>query len=70
MRAAIIPFLEDSFGNPSSAHLFGAPCKAALEEARRNVAELLNCEATEVCACVRVCVRVSPPMVLSYRRSG
>jgi cysteine desulfurase len=42
------PFLRDSFGNPSSGHWASAPAKAALEEARIQVATLLGCRAVEV----------------------
>ena len=48
VAAAMRPYLETAFGNPSSGHWAGAPAKAALERARGQVANLLNCEADEV----------------------
>ncbi len=45
---AMRPFLEESFGNPSSAHWYGIAPKKAVEKARRQVAGLLNCHPKEV----------------------
>ena len=45
---AMRPFLTDHYGNPSSNHWAGAPAKAAVERARRQVAGLLGCEPDEV----------------------
>jgi cysteine desulfurase NifS/selenium donor protein len=42
------PFLDQYFGNPSSAHLYGAQTKKAIEQARRQIAELINCFADEI----------------------
>jgi cysteine desulfurase len=42
------PFLEEHFGNPSSSHRYGAPARAAVEQARSQVAELLNARPNEV----------------------
>lgn len=39
---AMMPFLTDYYGNPSSIHDFGAPCRGALERARQQVASLLG----------------------------
>lgn len=39
---AMMPFLNASYGNPSSAHTFGRWGRAAVETARRSVAELLG----------------------------
>lgn len=39
---AMMPFLTDSFGNPSSAHLAGREPRSAVEKARESVAELLG----------------------------
>ncbi len=41
------PYLERSFGNPSSLHSAGLQAKRALEEAREKVAELINAEKPE-----------------------
>jgi cysteine desulfurase len=46
--AAMMPFLADHFGNPSSDHWAAAPAKAALEKARGQIAALLGCENDEV----------------------
>ncbi len=45
---AMLPYLEHYFGNPSSIHVFGVKAKIAVEKARRQVAELICCEASEV----------------------
>jgi cysteine desulfurase len=42
------PFLETHFGNPSSAHAFGQVTHRAVEAARKQVADLLNCLPDEV----------------------
>lgn len=41
---AMRPYLERHFGNPSSAHEYGAPAHEAVERARAQVAILLGCE--------------------------
>ncbi|MFY9943304.1 MAG: aminotransferase class V-fold PLP-dependent enzyme [Desulfobacterales bacterium] len=46
--AAMRPFLENVFGNPSSGHWYGIRPKRALEQARRQVAGLLGCAPAEV----------------------
>ncbi len=48
VMAVMRPFLEQHYGNPSSGHWAGAPAKAALDEARNQVAMLLGCAADEV----------------------
>lgn len=48
VSAAMMPFLADHFGNPSSGHWAAAPAKAALERARGQIAALLGCEDDEV----------------------
>lgn len=48
VAAAMRPFLEEHFGNPSSAHWYGAQAKKALENARRQVAQLLNSQPEEI----------------------
>lgn len=45
---AMLPYLRDHFGNPSSGHIFGARAKSAVDRAREQVAALLGCEADEV----------------------
>jgi cysteine desulfurase len=46
--AAMRPFLEEEFGNPSSGHLYCVRPRQALNNARRQVAGLLNCKPEEV----------------------
>jgi len=45
---AMLPFFSDNFGNPSSVHRWGQRAERALEQARRDVAEVLNCEPAEL----------------------
>jgi cysteine desulfurase len=42
------PFLSQHFGNPSSQHWAGIPAKEAVEHARQQVAELLQCSPDEI----------------------
>ena len=48
VRAAMLPSLEEHFGNPSSAHWAGAPAAEAVARARGQVAALLGCSPAEV----------------------
>lgn len=45
---AIIPYLKDEWGNPSSIHWAAREPRKAIDNAREKVAELLGCEANEV----------------------
>ena len=45
---AMLPFLTQRFGNPSSGHPYGAEARAAVEAARRQVASLLSAHPEEV----------------------
>lgn len=45
---AIRPFLYESFGNPSSSHVFGQRAKEAVIQARREVAALINAAPDEI----------------------
>ncbi len=45
---AMKPFLLDDYGNPSSTHSHGRKVRAAVESARKKVAELLNCTPGEI----------------------
>ena len=45
---AMMPFLLDKWGNPSSVHYYGRDARRFIDEARRAVATLLNCEEDEV----------------------
>jgi cysteine desulfurase NifS len=42
IREAMLPFLEDAYGNPSAIHGAGHDAREAVEAARRQVARLLN----------------------------
>ena len=46
--AAMRPFLEEEFGNPSSSHLYGSAPQKAVMESRRQVAALLHCRPEEI----------------------
>ncbi len=46
---AMLPFLREDFGNPASrSHAYGWRAEEAVEEARANVAALVNCDAKEI----------------------
>jgi len=45
---AMLPYFSQVFGNASSLHQSGREAKAALENARRSIAEILGCEASEI----------------------
>ena len=45
---AMLPYMENIYGNPSSLHAIGQQAKEALEDARSRVAACLGCEAKEV----------------------
>lgn len=46
---AMIPFLREDFGNPASrSHAYGWKAEEAVEDARANVAALVNCDAKEI----------------------
>ena len=40
---AMLPFLKENFGNPSSIHYFGQKAQTAIDEAREKVAKFLSC---------------------------
>ena len=45
---AMMPYLTESYGNPSSMHTFGGQVGLAVKEARRKVASLLGAEPEEI----------------------
>lgn len=45
---AMLPYMDEIYGNPSSLHTAGQKAKEALEDARGRIASLLNCEAREI----------------------
>jgi len=48
VRNAVLPFLENMFGNPSSRHREGRVVRTAVERSREAIAEVLNCEPKRV----------------------
>ena len=46
--AAMRPYLEEYFGNPSSAHGYGLQAREAVAQARARVATLLGCQPDEI----------------------
>ena len=45
---AMLPYLREHFGNPSSTHVYGTRAKHAVERAREQVAALLGCAPDEI----------------------
>jgi len=45
---AMLPHFSQNYGNPSSVHAFGRQAEKALEQARRDVAAVLNCSPAEI----------------------
>ena len=45
---AMLPWLKDGFGNPSSLHSFGREARKAVEEARATIAECINANPEEI----------------------
>jgi cysteine desulfurase len=45
---AMMPYLTENFGNPSSSHAFGRKTKTAIEAARRTIAQHLHCTPGEI----------------------
>ena len=46
--AAMAPYFSDQFGNASSIHSFGQVARSAVDAARREIAQFLNCKSTEI----------------------
>ena len=44
----MLPYLKDGFGNPSSLYSIGRSAKRGIEKARKQVAELINCNPEEI----------------------
>ena len=40
---ALLPYLTEHFGNPSSSHIYGKTARAGIEAAREQVAQMLGC---------------------------
>jgi cysteine desulfurase len=45
---AMLPYLANNFGNPSSIHSHGREVRSAIEKSRKTVANLLNCSTAEI----------------------
>lgn len=45
---AMLPFLTEKFGNPSSIHFFGQEARAAVDRARHQVADMINSRPNEI----------------------
>ena len=45
---AILPYLKEKFGNASSLHSWGQEARAAVDEARGQIAQILNCQPQEI----------------------
>src|SRR3990170_7329324 len=45
---AMLPYLKEHFGNPSSNHAFGKLAKVAVDNAREQVSELISSEPDEI----------------------
>ena len=45
---AMLPYLKEEYGNPSSIHSLGQRALLAIDKAREEVAEFLNCQAEEI----------------------
>jgi cysteine desulfurase len=48
VREAMLPYLSEAFGNPSSSHWAGAPAAAAVERARAQVADFIGASPAEI----------------------
>src|SRR6187200_1336794 len=46
--AAMLPLLTEWYGNPSSVHRFGQRSRQAIDEARGQIARLVNCAEAEL----------------------
>jgi cysteine desulfurase len=48
VTAAILPFLTEHYGNPSSGHILGRTCAEAIAESREQIAAMLGCGPEEI----------------------
>src|SRR2546430_13897649 len=48
VREAMLPYLGEVFGNPSSVHHVGRQARAVLDETRDRAAKVLRCKPSEV----------------------
>ena len=45
---AMLPFLKDLYGNPSSMHTFGGQVEKYIRHSREQIAQLLGCDSSEI----------------------
>src|SRR5579863_3601483 len=45
---AMMPYMTEKFGNPSSIYSYGRECRMAVETARKTVAKILNAHPAEI----------------------
>jgi len=45
---AMMPYLTEKYGNPSSIHSFGAECNAACDASRKTIAKMINAKDNEI----------------------
>jgi cysteine desulfurase len=48
---AMVPFMRERWGNPSSPYRFGNEARAAVEKSRRRIAECVGCKPDEIVFC-------------------
>src|SRR5579859_7814553 len=46
---AMLPWLREGYGNPSSVHSLGRTARTALDDARDAIARLIHCDYSEIC---------------------
>ena len=46
--AAMLPYMQDNYGNPGSSHSLGRKARDAVEKARAQVASLINCKPEQI----------------------
>lgn len=44
----MLPFLTSNYGNPSSMHTLGKYSKQAIEDSRKKISNILNCDSQEI----------------------
>ena len=47
----MLPYLKEEFGNPSTLYTLGRNAKKGLDQARENVADLINADSKEIEEC-------------------
>lgn len=48
VAAAMLPFIHEHFGNPSSTHVYGVTARKAVEKARGQIAAMLDAESEQI----------------------